>query len=604
MSHADHESQLRWLLLVRITVAISMLAAAGYIRFLVDAEWSSEPLVYLIAAICAVSVLYFFLNTKLAAWRSFVALQLSVDILFWTVLIYYLGAVRSPFVLLYLLSTVAAGLMLSRQGALFVASLAGICYGAMTDLIYLEVLRPWGFETGGLHRSVGTSEMYFRILAVLLSAYGVAWISSSLAKRLHRTRSELRVERVKHGALQQLNAVILQSMSSGLLAVNREGQTVSCNRAASLITGRSEEDLLGLPVWELFEMQKEMLTRFSRRLQDQRTVRTEQTLRASDGSVRTIGMSVTRVYVDARKLSADVADGSATSNTPRVDSLLAEAEDMLADGYIFAFQDLTEIKRMEQRLRVRERMALLGEMAGSMAHEIRNPLASISGSVQMLRRGESSPAHPSSSELMDIVVQESERLSQTIECFLDYARPARLNLAETDLLRLARETLMLLRNSSEIAPDHSLEVEPEVGEFSATVDADKIKQVFWNMARNAIQAMPQGGMFRIRMQRADSGALEVIFEDTGIGMRQEKIDCLFQPFYSAAANGTGLSLAVVYRILQQHGIRVEVDSEPGKGTRFVLLIETGKAVTEYELAGPVVASVYEAENRRRNQTAR
>lgn len=242
----------------------------------------------------------------------------------------------------------------------------------------------------------------------------------------------------------------------------------------------------------------------------------------------------------------------------------------MAGGYIFMFQDLTDIKRLERVFWMRERMALLGEMASSLAHEIRNPLASISGSLQMLRREPVAANKERSDRLMDIVTKESERLSQIIEDFLDYARPEQLEAVETDLVALARETTDLLEHSPELSDDHELVVVAADDSVPALVDGARIKQVFWNLARNAVAAMPDGGCLTIRLRRTGNGA-EVAFEDDGMGMSSERVDSVFRPFVSR--KGTGLGLAIVYRIMELHGARVEVESELARGTVFRLLFD-------------------------------
>jgi two-component system sensor histidine kinase PilS (NtrC family) len=219
---------------------------------------------------------------------------------------------------------------------------------------------------------------------------------------------------------------------------------------------------------------------------------------------------------------------------------------------------------------MRERMSALGQMAGSIAHEIRNPLASISGSLQLLGRSNLRSDDPNADELIGIVVRESDRLSRTIEDFLEYAKPGRFEPEETDLLTLVNDTFALLRNSPELRPDHTLSVAAEPGSYRVMVDPAQIKQVFWNLARNAVEAMPEGGALEVTLKRGPR-SIEVCFEDSGTGMTPEEIQTFFQPSVSASGGkGTGLGLAVVYRILDRHGVRIEVDSEVGKGTRCIL----------------------------------
>jgi len=243
--------------------------------------------------------------------------------------------------------------------------------------------------------------------------------------------------------------------------------------------------------------------------------------------------------------------------------------DVLQDVYLFQFRDLTNVKRMERELRIRDRMAVLGEMAGSIAHEIRNPLGSISGSLQLLKGGNLKTEDPQAQELMDIVIRESQRLSRTIDGFLEYARPGPFAPEQVDLLLLVQDTIALLANSAELRPDHKLEVHADPGVYISVVDPAQIRQVFWNLARNAIQAMPEGGALTVSIARMPEG-VEVTFEDTGSGMSSEEVEAFFQPYVSGSTRGTGMGLAVVYRILTRHEVNIEVESEVGAGTRFLL----------------------------------
>jgi two-component system sensor histidine kinase PilS (NtrC family) len=304
--------------------------------------------------------------------------------------------------------------------------------------------------------------------------------------------------------------------------------------------------LIGMEVWRVFGDDRDFFERLEERLRDNRAYRTDRTIPSADGQWKTIGMTVARLE-----------DDDAEPEMPRTVS-------------VFLFRDLTEIKRMQRELRIRERMSALGQMAGSIAHEIRNPLASISGSLQLLGRSNLRSDDPNADELIQIVVRESDRLSRTIEDFLEYAKPGRFEPEDTDLLTLVNDTFALLRNSPELRPDHVLTVLAEPGSYKVLVDPAQIKQVFWNLARNAVQAMPKGGTLEVSLQRAGR-TIEVAFEDTGKGMTPEEIETFFQPSVSVSqTRGAGLGLAVVYRILDRHGVRIEVDSEIGKGTRCIL----------------------------------
>jgi len=243
-------------------------------------------------------------------------------------------------------------------------------------------------------------------------------------------------------------------------------------------------------------------------------------------------------------------------------------------GFIFAFQDLTDIKALEEEVRVKDRMAVLGSVAAGMAHEIRNPLASMSGSVQFLRK--SLRPVGQDAEMFDIVVREGKRLDRIIQDFLLFARPGRFKPETADLVPILRESLMLLRNSDEFQPAHHVEVDlPEEG-VAARVDVNLIRQVFWNLAKNALKAMPSGGRLRVSASRAGNGAAAVSFADEGVGMTKEEIEAAFQPFRGSFRGGAGLGLAIVFRIVQEHQGRIRVRSRPGEGACFTIELPEGE----------------------------
>ena len=549
----ERDAQLRWLLLLRVTTASAVFVATLYLQFMAESRFSFRPLFAVVVSVYAFSLLVAVLHERLAIWPPFAAIQLTVDVFLATLLIFFMGGVGSAFALLYLLIVVAAGIMLSRQGASYIAGLTVICYGLVGLSAYvlspvierLPVIFQDAFLTGLAGAQVEANELYLRIFSLMLVSTATAWLSSAMAARLRRAGSLLRTRQSQLRALRRLHERIVKGMTSGLVATDSEGIVVTANGVAAEITARAPGALVGRPVWEIFGEERDFLERLEDRLSDNRFYRSDRTIQAADGSWKTIGMTVARL--DA---PTDEDEGPPTV-------------------YLFMFRDLTEIKRMQEELRIRERMSVLGEMAGSIAHEIRNPLGSISGSLQLLSKSNLRSDDPNADDLIKIVVRESNRLSKTIEDFLDYARPGPFQAEETDLVALINDTFALLRNSPELSKDHSLSVVVEPGDYSAIVDPSQIKQVFWNLAHNAVQAMPDGGALEVAIERTDRG-IEVCFEDDGTGMTEEQIETFFQPNVTGQSKGTGLGLAVVYRILDRHGVRIEVDSELGAGTRCML----------------------------------
>jgi two-component system, NtrC family, sensor histidine kinase PilS len=222
------------------------------------------------------------------------------------------------------------------------------------------------------------------------------------------------------------------------------------------------------------------------------------------------------------------------------------------------------VRSLEEAARRQDRLAAVGRVAAGIAHEIRNPLASMRGSIQVLRSdlsGDSSQA-----QLMEIILRESDRLNQIIADFLTYARPRNTQLALIDLREPLNETFTLLRHSPEIREGHILEEDLPDEPVMVSADAAQLKQVFWNLSRNALQAMPEGGRLSAGLQRTNSGRLRITFKDTGRGMTPEQVEHLFEPFSSYTTGGTGLGLSIVYQIVRDHSGTINVRSLEGQGT--------------------------------------
>jgi two-component system sensor histidine kinase PilS (NtrC family) len=232
-------------------------------------------------------------------------------------------------------------------------------------------------------------------------------------------------------------------------------------------------------------------------------------------------------------------------------------------GMVITFQDLTQVRSLEETSRRQDRLAAIGRMAASIAHEIRNPLAAMRGSIQMLRSETDSDS--SQAELMEIILRESDRLNRIITDFLNYARPRSLTQARVDVGDLLHQTFALMRHSPEISPDQTIVEQLPAEPIFAEADEGQLKQVFWNLARNALQAMPQGGTLQATLEKNSDSRLRIAFTDSGRGMSPEQVDHLFEPF-SSTTGGTGLGLSIVYQIIRDHGGTINVRSLVGQGT--------------------------------------
>jgi two-component system sensor histidine kinase PilS (NtrC family) len=234
-------------------------------------------------------------------------------------------------------------------------------------------------------------------------------------------------------------------------------------------------------------------------------------------------------------------------------------------GFLFIFQDVTDVKKLRRSAAIQQRLAAVGEMAAGIAHEIRNPLASMSGSIQILRHDLSLSSEQE--QLMDIVLRESERLNNTIRSFLAYARPQRFQIESFDIRRSLNDTALLLRNSSEVCDSHVIEVDVPPSELRYEADEGQIKQIVWNLATNGLRAMPGGGRLRlVGTSEPSSDGVVLTVQDQGTGIPPEELDALFQPFHGSFARGSGLGLAIVHRIVTDYHGEIQVNSQSGVGT--------------------------------------
>jgi two-component system sensor histidine kinase PilS (NtrC family) len=520
--HVDLETRLRRLMLFRVIMVTTLLLIATYVEAVSETLFAVNPLYFVIVATYVLTVGHA-VGLRLVPSRSALAYaQVTGDLLIITGLVYVAGGVRTGFLLLYPLSVLSATMLVPRRGALAVAGVATAFYGGLLAAVRLDVVSPQGLSDV-LELGVGDLVYSAFVLGVALAT--VALLGSYLAESLQRAGRELRDAAVEVADLRELNQVIVDSIQSGLMTTDAEGRILYVNAFGAAILGRAPAGLRGLPVRDVFHSA----------LLGREELRARAATRALAGSAMDLGVSVTPL---------------ATTEVGR-------------GGYLVVFQDLTDIRRLEQELRTNEKLAAVGEMTAQLAHEIRNPLGSIRGSAQILA-GESG-LDGEQGRLLGIISRESKRLSDTLNRFLYQARSSGGGRDVVDLKPLLEEAVTLLRNGAEVGPDHVVHFESDAGPHICLADPDQIAQVFWNLARNALEAMPDGGRLDVRLRRAASEVL-VTVHDQGRGMGREEQRRLFEPFHSATPMGTGLGLAIVYRIVREHGGDIHVRSVPAQGT--------------------------------------
>jgi two-component system, NtrC family, sensor histidine kinase PilS len=522
----DERNWLAWLVKVRILILTFLLAIQLAVAHLTPAPLPVRLFVSTIVFWFALSIFYALLLSLWQEHRLQASLQVLTDLFLVSLVVHETGGWDSSLNFLYPLVIIVAGILLPRVWAHLIAALAFILYGTVLELNYYGIVKSYCTT----HPELKTLQA---IIFVNLFAYlAIAYLAGLLTTKLRQARVQLKHASGALENLQILHENIIQSISSGLITTGLDGRITLVNSAAQKLLECTSGQLLGKPVDKVF-------------------------LDALP-------------HAESQQAHAEVRFDTANAfrKTVRVRVATLNVPDRGTLGYVYALDDLTEIRRLEREVRMQDRLAAVGRLAAAIAHEIRNPLTSIAGSVSMLSGiPEMNQEHR---QLLDIVTRESQRLNGIITDFLAYSRGKQYRFEKADLLPLLEDTLTLMRHRM-TAENTGIVIETRfaVREAWALADGDKIKQVFWNFGENAIRAMRDGGTLRVALEHHGDD-WQVSFADTGTGMTPQQTEKIFEPFQSNFEGGTGLGLAVVYQIVQAHEGKVWARSKPGQGTTFVM----------------------------------
>jgi two-component system sensor histidine kinase PilS (NtrC family) len=532
--------RLWWLVAGRAAVGLVLLAAGllsarGPFPEALAAGSSGATLaaaLFAFSLACALALRF----TRLAL-RAQAAAQIFCDVCVVTWLVGSGRDLQSPHVALFVVIISVSSTLLGSRGALVTAVGCAISY---TSLMLARASGLVGAGGGDIEAATA-GEVMTHVGLYDAAFLFVGLLAARLSER--QARSDVQLIEATH-ALEKLRALherIVESIRSGLVTTDLDGRIYTFNAAAEEITGYRAEGMRGQHVSILFgQIDDHAEAAVGAAGEGRQNPRFEADCLTADGLRLRLGYSISPLQ-DER--------GGTT-------------------GLVITFQDLTQVRALEETRRRQERLAAVGRVAAGIAHEIRNPLAAMRGSIQVLRSEVDDD--PAQAELMGIVLRESDRLNNIITDFLTYARPRHVELAETDLREPLRETFTLLRHSPETRPDHVIEEDFAADPVRIRADAAALRQVFWNLARNALQAMPAGGTLRAELSRTESGRVRVCFADTGDGMTPEQVERLFEPFSSTRAGGTGLGLSIAYQIVRDHGGTINVRSREGHGTTIII----------------------------------
>jgi two-component system sensor histidine kinase PilS (NtrC family) len=532
-SLSNERNWLTWLVKVRILILTFLL---GIELAVIRLTPSPLPVAPFLTAMLLWFVLSLFFLSLVSMWnehRLQAILQVLCDLAMVTLVVHLTGGIDSSLNFLYPLVIIVACMLLPRSWGFLSAALAFILFGTILELDYYGVIPSYSVSHPRL------KALQVVIFVNLFAYFAIAYLAGLLMTKLRQADVQLKDT---SGALEDLQALhenIVQSMSGGVIATAMDGRITLVNRAAQQLLELSEPELQGRSVAHLFQ---DPLPHVGSRCSD-----AEVRYSTACGFRKTFRVTVSALNVTARG----------------------------EFGFVYTFDDLTEIRRLEREVRLQDRLAAVGRLAAAIAHEIRNPLTSIAGSVSML--SDAPALNDEQRQLLDIVTRESGRLNNIITDFLAYSRGKQYRFERENLVPLLEDTLTLLEHRL-TAENAGIRVERSFATSQAWVlaDGDKLKQVFWNFCENAVRAMKEkGGLLTVGLVERGPD-WELSFSDTGPGLQPQQTEKIFEPFQSNFEGGTGLGLAIVYQIVQAHEGKVWARSEAGKGMSFVVRLRRGQ----------------------------
>lgn len=523
------------MLIIGRLVAIFLLLVSSWIWYSGSTEFTLQSIpqstLFIFIISVGLTVVYFFLLRISSLIRWQVRFQFLIDALLITWLIWRTGDLTSPYITLYIVLISVSSVFLRPQSTILMAFICIVLFCGLAILTGFTYIDSFGLPQ--------TRAKIVQILSFHAVAFFVVGLLASRLADRQKSGDELREATKNLASLRALHERIIESIRSGLIVTDLDGTIFTFNTAASEITGYTPVQVIGSSIFDLMPGIRTSLADASLESSEVQS-RYESDLTTPDGFVVRIGYSVARLF----------------------------SEENESTGYILTFQDLTEIRSMEESVRRKDRLAAVGRVGAGLAHEIRNPLGAMRGAIQVLES--SMPPNSIQTDLMGIILRESDRLNSIITNFLSYAKPKVGNYSEIDLRDAIRDTVTLLRHSPDVKETHTITENLSNQPIFVSADQTQIQQVFWNLTRNAIQAMPDGGDLKISLDHGIGDRARIVITDTGKGMPPEQVEQLFEPFSKSTTGGTGLGLSIVYQIIRDHNGTINVRSAEEEGTTITI----------------------------------
>ncbi len=543
----DYRKRVEWLMILRMVVTTLLLAATiffhleGGTKTLIDS--AVVPLYVLISATFLLSLLYAVATPRITNLYGFSFFQVFVDVVYCTVLVYFTGGASSAFTPIYIFPIISSGILHFRRGAFWTASSASVFFGLILNLEYHGFLQPsdwpWTFEWGSR-----TSGYILWLMVVHFTVFFLAALmASSLAEQLHRTKVSLSRSEKDYWNLSELHTSIVHSIPSGIMTSDDSDTITFVNTAGAQLLSSSQSKLMDRQLPDVFPEFRERL--------------------APSASRRDTYATVRQIGADTVHLQLTVSDLTDKQGQPT--------------GRLVVFSDVTQIKKMEERVKRSEELSAFVRIAAGMAHEIRNPLAILRGATELLSQSEAEVGDQN--KLHGIILRESDRINSLLADFLQTVRVRRADKVRVMLDDVVQETVDMFSKSPQLR--NGISIETLVGQgLEIEGDAKTLRRALWNLLSNACDASSEGGVVKVILEAdQEEGQACLKVQDLGHGIPPDMKKRIFEPFATSKEGGTGLGLPLVLSAVEAHNGTIEVESDPSSGTVFTVRIPLASAET-------------------------